>query len=129
MARIRTPGDGPKCVVCGKPAVWSGYCKMEDGKGYCDSPPSTAGSSGPPGAEGPPGIPPRADILLSSTTHILSLPGYRGGQAVVTTKLDRIHPGDFLIIQTEVGSYHRVAGDVNNRYGDNQDQAYIPLRG
>lgn len=39
MARIRTPGDGPKCVICGKPAVWSGYCKMEDGKGYCDSAP------------------------------------------------------------------------------------------
>lgn len=37
MSRVRTPGDGPKCVVCGKPAVWSGYCKMEDGKGYCDS--------------------------------------------------------------------------------------------
>lgn len=39
MARIRTPGDGPKCMICGKPAVWSGYCQMEDGHGYCNSVP------------------------------------------------------------------------------------------
>ncbi len=32
--RVRVPGDGPKCR-CGKPAVWSGYCYMEDGKGSC----------------------------------------------------------------------------------------------
>lgn len=38
MARVRTPGDGPKCA-CGKPAVWSGYCQMEDGRGYCTSKP------------------------------------------------------------------------------------------
>lgn len=37
MSRVRVPGDGPKCA-CGKPAVWSGYCQMEDGKGYCDVP-------------------------------------------------------------------------------------------
>lgn len=37
MSRVRTPGDGPKCR-CGKPAVWSGWCQMEDGKGFCDWP-------------------------------------------------------------------------------------------
>lgn len=35
MPRIRQDGDGPKCKVCGKPAVWSGFCEMADGKGYC----------------------------------------------------------------------------------------------
>lgn len=36
MARVREQGDGPKCK-CGKPAVWSGFCQMEDGHGYCDT--------------------------------------------------------------------------------------------
>lgn len=34
MSRERSPGDGPKCG-CGRPAVWSGFCQMVDGKGYC----------------------------------------------------------------------------------------------
>ena len=36
FGRVRTPGDGPRCR-CGKPAVWSGWCEMEDGRGYCSS--------------------------------------------------------------------------------------------
>lgn len=34
MSRTRAPGDGPKCA-CGAPAVWSGFCQMADGLGYC----------------------------------------------------------------------------------------------
>jgi len=37
MPRIRQDGDGPKCNVCGKPAVWNGFCEMADGKGYCST--------------------------------------------------------------------------------------------
>jgi len=37
MSRVRVPGDGPKCGVCGRPAVWSGFCQMEDGRGYCNA--------------------------------------------------------------------------------------------
>ncbi len=36
MARERVYGDGPLCS-CGRPAVWSGRCAMEDGRGYCAS--------------------------------------------------------------------------------------------
>ncbi len=34
MSRQRVLEDGPKCR-CGAPAVWSGYCQMEDGRGLC----------------------------------------------------------------------------------------------
>lgn len=44
MSRQRVPGDGPKCMVCGRPAVWSGYCQMEDGRGYCNAQRPTAAS-------------------------------------------------------------------------------------
>lgn len=39
MSRTRVPGDGPKCG-CGAPAVWSGFCQMEDGRGYCNARPA-----------------------------------------------------------------------------------------
>lgn len=36
MSRERVDGDGPKCR-CGRPAVWSGFCEMADGKGWCSA--------------------------------------------------------------------------------------------
>lgn len=72
--------------------------------------------------------PGKAAIALSSTTHILHSALYRGETQIVLAVQDRIHPGDFLIIQTDVGSYHRVAGNINNRHGAKENEALIELR-